>query len=279
MCLHLFVGCPTMAAVAALAPPAKRVRLSKKSQPACFDMLREVGHEDQHANQSIYLVTISRVLSNTSGPVAYRDLEVLATADLIPMFRDAFDDPLPLSKAGGRPRADTKSKVELVVAVKEAHADGSAHFHVVVKLNGRMRFKQAKLTLQVRCQLPSHWSCSHTQLWSAIRYIHVPSPKKPVVDTQPHIWTKDGASIDLVELSREPFVAMAWRKRRETAEAKAIVKQEKVPSFNKLDLIALVLSKHLHTKNVLLSYTQQFGSPAAQLFVSKHQRKLAERLR
>ena len=48
------------------------------------------------------------------------------------------------------------------------------------------------------------------------------------------------------------------------------------PNFNKLDFIAFVLSKHLHTKASLLAHVQDYASPAAKLFVSKHQRRLVE---
>ena len=46
--------------------------------------------------------------------------------------------------------------------------------------------------------------------------------------------------------------------------------------FTKLDFIALVLSKHLHTKASLMAYVQDHGSPAAQIFAIKHQRRLME---
>ena len=81
--------------------------------------------------------------------------------------------------AGHAGRSRDGVLLELVVA-KEAHADGSTHFHVAVKLVSCMRFRRAKLTLQERHKLPSHWSCSQTQLWSALRYLHVATPEKPV---------------------------------------------------------------------------------------------------
>ena len=266
-----------MAAPASIVDPnAKRRRIGSKSSPFYVQLLDEVGKEDGDANRTVYLVTVSRVLPRAGGPIAYRDLETLTKGELVDMLRESFDNPVPLALAGGRPRKSNSPKLEFVVVVKEAHADGSAHFHGVVKLAGPMRFKQAKLTLQVRFQLPSHWSGSHTCVWSAIRYIHVATPKKQVVDTDPRVWTNDGRQLDLVELSREPYVACAWRVRREAAEAKAILKVQPAPSFNKLDLMSIILSKHLHTKNALMSYLQEHGSPASQLFASKHQRRLNE---
>ena len=191
------------------------------------------------------------------------------------MVRGAFDNPI-VQGMGGRPHSDRGEQplVELVVVAKEAHSDGSPHFHAAVKLFSRMRFKAAKATLSERHQLASHWSCTHSQLWSALQYIYTPSPGKPRVDEELFVWTHDGQELDLAEKSRQPFVAAAWRKRRECKESKAHAESKRVPAFTKLDLTALVLSKHLHTKASLLSYVQDHGTPEAMLFVTKNQRRL-----
>ncbi len=267
----------TLAAGTPGAPPLKSRRLVGKTSPFYLTLINELGGEEPDANQRVYLVTISRVLPGVAATTGYRDLEKLTRQGVEVMVRDAFDNPLPLpSGAAGRPRTREGVLVELVVVAKEPHSDGSTHFHVVVKLKYPMRFRQAKLTLKERHQVPSHWSCSHTQVWTAVRYLKVATPKKPVVDKDPWTWTHDGREADLTEMAREPFVAVAWRKRRERAEAQAVVENKKAPNFNKLDFFALVLSKHLHTKASLLSYVQEKGSPAAQLYVTKLQRRLAE---
>ena len=117
----------------------------------------------------------------------------------------------------------------------ERHADGSVHFHLVVRLTEKKRLKLAKQSLQESRKLPSHWSCTHTQLWSALRYVYVATPKKPDVDTHLLQWTCDGRVLDLDEKSKVPFVAVAWRRRRETLEATARVEGKKAPAFTKLD--------------------------------------------
>ena len=267
----------TLAVATPVAPPLKSRRLVRKTSPFYLALLEELGGEDVGANQRFYLVTISRVLPRVAAATGYRDLETLTRQDVEGMVRDAFDNPLPLpGKSAGRPRSREGALLELVVVAKEAHADGSTHFHVAVKLACCMRFGRAKLTLQERHKLPSHWSCSHTQLWSALRYLHVATPNKPAVDTSKWVWTHDGLGVDLTEMSRKPFIAVAWRKCGEAAEAKAVMEGTKAPNFTKLDFIALVLSKHLHTKAALLAYAQVHGSPAAQSYVSKHQRRLPE---
>ncbi len=107
-----------------------------------------------------------------------------------------------------------------IAVYMEAHADGDPHFHVALKLEGAQRFLCYKKTLRHRYGLPSHWSCSHTQLWSAVRYGFFPSPKKPHgIDPAPISWTyPDGAPLDLFEESQEPWLAEAWRKRREKTD-------------------------------------------------------------
>ena len=70
------------------------------------------------------------------------------------------------------------------------------------------------------------------------------------------MWTKICSVLDLDEKSKVPFVAVAWRRRRETLEATARVEGKKVPAFTKLDFTALVIS-HLHTPASLLAYDRR----------------------
>ena len=264
-----------MASASAAEPAPKRYRAAQKVSPFYDELLTSLGPETD-LNQRVYLVTMSRVLPAARAGHAYRNMAHLAREDVGRMVRDAFDQPL-ATGAGGRPRAEAAaSPVEFLAVAKEYHADGSPHFHVVVKLTHRMRFRAAKKTLQDREHMPSHWSSSHRHVWSAIRYIHAPTPRKPVVDTDVWTWRADGRTPDLTELSREPFTAIAWRTAREAREAKCSASGKKAPAFQKLDLMARILSKHLHTKPQLLAYIQDHGTPAAQAFVSRQQRRLSE---
>ena len=264
-----------MAAAPDAAPARKRYRVTRKVPPFYADFLGSLGPETD-LNQRVYLVTLSRVFRAMAPGHGYRDLADVTREDVGRMVRDAFEHPL-RTQAGGRPRAGVPEPlVHFLAVAKEYHADGSPHFHIVVKLAHRMRFKAAKYTLQHREGLPSHWSSSHAQLWTAIRYIHVATAKKPTVDAEVWAWTVDGSRPDLTELSREPFTAIAWRKVRESRENKCSVDGTKAPAFTKLDLMALILSKHLHTKPQLLAYVQDHGSPAAQVYVSRQQRRLIE---
>ena len=115
-----------------------------------------------------------RVLLRSLASRGYRGVSQATGKQLAEMIRDTLESPMS-SSSGGRPRAEA-AVVDCTVVVQEARADGSPHFHAVVKLFRQMRFKLAKETLQERHRLPSHWSSSHSQLWSAICHIHVATP-------------------------------------------------------------------------------------------------------
>jgi hypothetical protein len=125
--------------------------------------------EKDDAIQEVYLVTMARVLAaQLADGREYKDLSIVSRADIGNATVSSFNTPLPPGISGGRPR-QTQDKVLLVVVFREQHADESFHFHVVVKLQGKMRFKSAKRTLREQFLSPSHFSCSHSLLWSALR--------------------------------------------------------------------------------------------------------------
>ena len=128
------------------------------------------GKEDPRARQQVYLVTVSRVLPATLANVpGFRDLAQLSREDIANAMRDALENPMK-GDGGGRPRpSEPSSRVSALVVFQEAHADQSVHFHVVVRLTAYSRFAAAKRTLREKHGLPSHWSCSHKQFWSALR--------------------------------------------------------------------------------------------------------------
>ena len=243
--------------------------------------------ENAEARQQVYLITLARVLdAMLPDGRAYADLNALDRKAIAAAVLDAFDNPVPLvAHAAGRPRAprgdDQPSSIVTFLAVfRELHADGDVHFHVVVKLVGAYRYKRAKQTLRDRHALPSHFSCSHTLLWSAVRYGYIETLKKPDVDDSPWVWTptwsgfaKDTQTVDLFEMSQEPFRADSWRKRREDKDKEASKKGAKT-KFEKLDLTSLMMSKHLWSKDSITAYAQDHGTVAMKRFVHNNQSKL-----
>ena len=247
-----------------------------------------LGQESEHvgAVQRVYLVTISRVQAAVlPDGRQYQDLRTLSRQNIGEALRDSFDNPVSAG-LGGRPRRQqvegqqNDSRRVRCRCFLEFHADGSVHFHAVVKLARNFRFGAAKRTLQERHSLPSHWSCTHSQVWSAMRYLYIGTPTKPEVDQEPWQWAADGSALDLFALSQEPFKADTWRKRREAKDKRASQDADsQAPkraraAFTKLDLTALIISKKLFSRDSLLSYVQQHGTAAAQVYVNRNQRRL-----
>lgn len=231
--------------------------------------------EKTTALQYVYFVTISRLLPETvAHGIGGRDLQELSRQDIAKALLDSLDQPLAAGRAG-RPRGDIGSRVVALVVFQEKHADDSIHYHAAVKLAVPTRFLAAKRTLRERHKLPSHWSCSHTQFWSAVRYGVIPSTKKPTVDPTPYQWTQDGQILDLFAVSQEPYQAELWRCRRERRDSEA-AKTDGKATFTKMDLTSLIVSKHLYTKDTLIAYVQEHGTAVMQSYINKVQRKLVE---
>lgn len=258
-----------MAAVAGAAAAAEAVRDTAT-------LVDGLGKEDAAARRTVYLVTVSRILPETLEATDLRPIADVTREELAACIRDAFDNPERHVSGAGRPRGSAQGAVEKLAVFREFHASGEVHFHAAVSLTSRLSFMPAKRTLRTRHKLATHWSCSHTQWWSALRYGAVPSPGKPTVDEQPLQWTGSGQEINLWEESQEPFLASAWKRRREECEKRAAAGELKKPKFSKLDLTAAILDKGLKTTAEVMEYAQGSGTKEMQSYVHHHQRKLKE---
>jgi len=267
---------PAMAAdagpLALAVPPA-----APAAAAAAVSWLDELGPETQDHRSLVYLITFSRLLPATVDAGDFREIQGLARTDILAVVRDAWENPLPADARGGRPRSRQGAIVTKAVVFQEVHADGAVHFHAAVLLADVMRWHAAKRVLTERHHLASHFSSSHTQWWSAVRYGCFPTEKKTSVDAEPLQWAADGVAFNLFEDSQQPWCAQAWRGRREKRDREAAA-TGKAPRFTKLDFIALVLSKDLSTKDAVLRYVQEHGTVVMQAFVAKHQGQLSELL-
>lgn len=239
-------------------------------------VMQDLGPEQAQHRSGVYLATVSNVLATTREAADLRDVARMSRQEVAASFADAFDNPIRSPEKGGRP-SNLTAVVRRMVVVQEFHASGLPHFHVAVQLHDRRSFMPAKKTLRLRRKIAVHFSCSHTQFWSALRYCVVPTVKKPEVDALPFPWSPSGEELDLFELAQRPFNADGWKRRREIADmaASAIGKKAR---FTKLDLTAIIISKNLSSKNALLEYAQTCGCEGMQQFVSQHQRRLTEYL-
>ena len=262
--------------------------------------------EDANARSTVYLVTFAAVLDATAleAETPLKSLEGLTRADIRDAVLDAVQHPAEDTNRNGRgrPRTQALEAVKLVVFLEEPR-----HFHVALKLNGLSRFLPLKAALRQRGGLASHWSTSHTQWWSIVRYGVFTTERKPEVDLAPLVWFKTAGTLEgvrsghgpchefaapgsrntivnLYEDAQEPFNANAWVKRRQQAEALANApvhgskKKAKVEKYTQLDFTAMVLDKNLLTPNAVLAYVQEHGSHACQLYCMRNQKRLSELL-
>ena len=241
-------------------------------------VIEDVGDESAEAMQNVFLGTAARVLPDTLLATDLVDISSLSREQVRESLLQACNNPIKMPGQPGRQRLSTGNRVEKLIIAKEQHADGEVHFHWAIKFFEKTRFAPIKRTLRERDHIASHWSCSHPQWWSALRYLVIPTTKKPEVDKERDVWTWNSEVIDVYSEAQQPWMAKVWKRRRDQAEMEASAGTSKKAKFTKLDLTAIVLEKGLETKTQLLEFTQDQGSGAMQLFVHQNQRKLKELL-
>ncbi|CAK0851195.1 unnamed protein product [Prorocentrum cordatum] len=238
--------------------------------------------ENEQARSHVFLVTYSALLNapedaDMANPADMDDREFFRKALL-----DAVANLAPAAGSqGGRPRTRAL-EVIFLLTVQEKHQDGKVHYHQAVKLSHETRFLPIKTALRQRSKLASHWSTSHTELWSAVRYLTRTSDRKKSVDRSPDVWAKDGSAPNLYEMGSEGWGAKMHKRRREQAAMapgdqvfeRSAKKSKEI--FGKLDLYALVATDKLLTPRKVMTYAQKKGSLAMQNYVARNQRKLAE---
>jgi hypothetical protein len=226
-------------------------------------LIETLGPEDTSRKCYVYLGTFARVLPNPAGMQDLKNVGELSRAELAACIRDAWNNlvavsgPRRVSRDGeGDEGNDSSDVIDKMAVVREAHADGDVHCHVALRLSRSLRFRPAKAALLQRHKLVSHWSCSHSQFWSAVRYVHIPSAAKPAVDLEPYAWTKDGSALDLFAESQKPYTARALKPRREVNDTAVAAEHEKPRAFTKMDLTAIILDQGLSTKAAAMKYAQ-----------------------
>ncbi len=254
-------------------------------------LLQELGEEDRTAKQYVYLCTLSRILPETLEASDLKDVSSMTREEVGECVRKAFDDPLmPEAGHAGRKRLRTDNIVKKLVVFLEEHSDAENHFHVPVQLAVQRVWGPAKRTLRERDGLACHFSSSHTQLWSAVRYGFIATLSKPDVDQSPFMWAVDdtwptGLALPgskgwscLFEASQRPWAADSWKACSEQAQKRKAEGDlaAKRARFTKLDLTAIILDRGLTTKAAILEYCQNNGSEAMQLWVHQNQKKLKE---
>ena len=234
--------------------------------------------ECEAARCLVFLVTFAAVLAKTALHAAEPlvTLEGWTREGIRDALLDAAAHPQDDGARGGRPRTQP-----IVVGKMAVFLEEPRHFHVAIKFASTQRFLPLKLALRRRKGLASHWSTSHTQWWSALRYGAIATEHKPQVDLSPLTWPPE-LEMNVFEESQEPWNARLFKRRREEREAQGKEepkKKEKKEKFGRLDFNALVVAEGLTTPSAAMRHVQDKGSVAMQAFVATHQKRLPELLR
>ena len=239
------------------------------------------GEADAEQQNQVFLVSAAKLVNEKDEvkanedpkPPPLRDPASITKEEFRKAMQDSIPHPMYDRKRGGRPPSRTL-ELDFYMGVKEGSAD-EQHHHAALKLHAaKHRFLPFKLAMRWRHGIATHWSTSHSQTWSAVRYLHCTTQHKQVVDRRPELWTRDGRKLNLHDESQEPFQAAAWNRRRESTTSEPFAKKPKKDGFTKLDFSALVLEHRLLTPNAVLEYMQEKGSKAMQLWIHCRQRKL-----
>jgi hypothetical protein len=257
-------------------PFAPAVEAERQRQAKTKEWFEGLGKEVTTARCQVYLLTFSRLLPETieAATAGLRDLTNLTRQELAEFVRESFENPEG-SALGGRPILRTEPLVRKVVVVAEEHADGTWHFHAAVQLYQPYRWPAVKRALRNRYRLVAHFSCTHKEWWSVLRYVTHTTDKKPIVDSGRVVWLAQGESFDAYKESQQSYDARVFRASRETQEMTA-PPTDKPKSFTKLDFNSLVLSEGLNTRSAVIRYVQDHGSVGMQAFVANHQKCLNE---
>ena len=155
------------------------------------------------------------------------------------------------------------------------------HIPVLASTGASFRYAPVKKALLDRHGLASHWSCTHLGYWSAVRYVYVPSPKKPRValDACPVLWAADGAHPLLHECCHEPLTAAALESRSEEKQRNA-AEEGKHERVTELDVFPLVVKNGFRPGQdaddadlKLIEFAKSSCSSAMQAFLFKLDRR------
>ena len=204
--------------------PAKLRRLRSKTNVQVFSLTEPLGDEDVNAVREVYLVTCPHPKEATSKEgvplVAPGTLRRQALRDaVLRCCQEPEYDPAWLRWHPGFVAAPVP--VRMLVVFREYHAEAISgvvhlHYHVALLLGRGTRFMPLKRALLHKFGLASHWFCSHSGYWSAVRYGIRATPHKPIraLDPAPVAWAAQGPHPPLETAAVEATTARALDARR-----------------------------------------------------------------
>ena len=115
---------------------------------------------------------------NTTSEVPLQDPAKITKEKFQAALFDSFNNHI---YGFGRPRT-WPVELDVYFGVKEGLEQASHHDAGISFYYQEHQFLPLKLAMRQRHGIATHWSASHTKRWSIIRYLHMPTERKPVVD-------------------------------------------------------------------------------------------------
>ena len=180
----------------------REVALELRSNPGNQWLDTFLEHEDLapegNTHKAVYLVTLPHpTTAMTGGSSGLKAPGTLSRAQVLAIFQDVFAKPVHVDGAAPSRSGGTKHLIKVVV-FQERHAENAngereIHYHVTLCASSSFRFQPYERALRERHGLASHWSTSHHDYWSTVRYGWLPTPKKPSseLDPKPIAWNRD----------------------------------------------------------------------------------------
>ena len=271
------------------APIRRRLHGKTPAQAACA---LQLGDEDtDSSSRAVYLVTLAHPQVGVSidgialvAPQTFNREQI--SAMVLDVCAHPHGNPHWLRRNPGmQPQAVSVLKM---VVFRELHApvDGAApaaHYHIALHLAVRCRYMSLKRAFLVLHSLASHWSCSHDGFWSAVRYGVFPTLTKPrsALDPKPHLWTSDGAVMDLDDMCEEPTTAAALKARRTQHAKQASEEGKPEPNVQDIDIWPLIVSSGIRNTpddpygaEKFIQYSKKHCSPKVMTYLFRNRHRL-----
>lgn len=272
--------------------PAKRLR--GKTPPPVAPQVPlaappQLDPERAQARQLVYLVTAShpRAQRSTCG-VLLRAPNTYSREWLRDAFLDAAARPV-YGDVGNRARHAAGSVRPAKMSVfKEFHLADAAgvvnsHYHVAIKAEQKFMFMPIKRALLQKYGVATHWSPSHTEYWSAVRYCFWPTPNKPegALDRHYLLWCADGDHEPLFEAAQQPATAKALAGRRQSRVLSAAQDGQREPRPTEIDVWPLIVLHNIRNTDdnqeahlQLIAKAKEACTPAMLSFLFRIRRRL-----
>ena len=267
-------------------PPAAPTQLAQTP----LEEAPQLDKESTDVRRMVYLMTGSHPKAHRSScGIILRAPDTFTREWLRGAVIDAFANPVFADLGNSAQSSANTARLVKLCVFREFHkADANGvvhvHYHVAIKAAAKFRFMPIKRALLQRHRIATHWSTSHSEWWSAVRYCYIPSPpKKPdsALDKQYLPWSVSGTHIDLFEEAQEPATAKALQKRRESKVLQAAASGSKEPRPSEIDVWPLIVMHNIRNTDdnreahvQLMKKAKEVCSPAMQAYLFRIRRTL-----